>query len=594
MGKLTLWASWLSGRAVRLSVSGALTLVALGWTTSALACATPEFLGDYPKNEELPWSDNAQGVAHDDSHWFFTDTTSLLELPQNFALEDDPDFENSPNGELRRDLDDDAYQELSDLGINHFGDIEYYGGFIFAPLEKPATFDFDDLEIVPAKAYIAVFDPSDLRLVSYVEVTGYQGHKAGWVAIDPWKGYLYSSASDVSGEIFRYQIDLDHLTTYDDLPGSLTLLPDRVVLEEWNGDPLTPGLKSMQGGVFTPWGDLVIENGFYDEDDETRGGIHIFRPVGSSRDATEFRLVEESVNEVGLGGFRFAYDTGVDEEPEGIDWWNRAESSRPAFAQGQLHAMMIDNDETSTDDLYFKHYFVDYTCLPDFDGDGLATSEEADVTGTDPLDSDTDGDHISDGDEVHLVGSDPNVADSDGDGVPDGDEDTDGDGLADAAEVNTYGTDPNAADSDGDGLADGSEVNTLGTDPLDDDSDDDGLSDGLEVTSGTDPLAGDSDGDGLADGRDVEFVQAAITALPIGAFKPPGSGTKKSMLAALNDIESLLVKGRTADAIKKLRTLRTRVDGCGTAPAKDDWIVDCAAQREIRDLIDLLLANLGA
>lgn len=66
------------------------------------------------------------------------------------------------------------------------------------------------------------------------------------------------------------------------------------------------------------------------------------------------------------------------------------------------------------------------------------------------------------------------------------------------------------------------------------------------------------------------------------------------MLAALEDFESLILRGRTSDAIKKLRTLRTRIDGCGTAPAKDDWITDCAAQREIRELVDLLLANLGA
>jgi hypothetical protein len=90
----------------------------------------------------------------------------------------------------------------------------------------------------------------------------------------------------------------------------------------------------------------------------------------------------------------------------------------------------------------------------------------------------------------------------------------------------------------------------------------------------------------------VEFVQTAISALPASAFNPPGGGTRKSMLAALDDVESALLRGRTADAIKKLRTLRTHVDGCGTAPARDDWIKDCAAQRDIRDLIDGLLANL--
>jgi Bacterial TSP3 repeat len=251
------------------------------------------------------------------------------------------------------------------------------------------------------------------------------------------------------------------------------------------------------------------------------------------------------------------------------------------------------NGESDPDDLYFKHYFVDYSCLPDFDADGLATSAEVDVHGTDPLDPDTDDDGLSDAAEVNI-GTDPLKADSDGDGTPDAAEDQDGDGLTDGAEVNTYGTDPPKPDSDGDGLKDAAEVNTHGTNPLDSDSDDDGFADGFEVAHGTDPRSGDTDGDGLPDGRDVEFVQNAIAALPTAVLKPPGAGTTKAMLAALDDIESSLLSGRTADAIRKLRTLRTRVDGCGTVAGKDDWITDCAAQHEVRDLVDMLLANLGA
>jgi hypothetical protein len=550
----------------------------LAWTGPALAdpvCPPVDFLRDYPKDEELPWSENVQGVAHDDGHWFFSQQGSLLKLPTNFPLHQDPDFEDSPNGELRRELDDDAYEDLSDAGINHFGDIDQLGGFVFAPLEKPADPFFPELS--PARAFIAAFDASDLQLVSFVEVTAFQGPKAGWLAIDPWTGYLYTSPSHVSSEIYRYKLDIDHFRESGSLAESLTLLEDRVQLREADGGALTKALRHMQGGTFTPWGDLVIENGFIDDSsDVDRGGIHIFRPVGASRQATEYRLVDESVNETGPGGFKFAYDVDDDEEPEGIDWWNRGPESVPLEAQGQLHGVMIDNTqffnfESDPDDLYYKHYAVDYSCLPDFDGDGLTTSEEVDEHGTDPLDWDTDGDHISDGQEVDLVGSDPNVGDSDGDGIPDGDE-----------------------DSDGDGLTDGEEVNDHGTNPLNEDSDGDGLPDGVEIDHGTDPLAGDSDGDGLADGRDVEFIQTAIEALPASAFKPSGGGTRTAMLAILNEVEALLADGETAEAITKLNALRRRVDGCGSTAAGDDWIKDCDAQRDVRALVDLLLANLAA
>ena len=603
----------------------AATAAMLVFTAPAQACAIPDFLGDFPKDEELNWSENVQGVAHDDGHWFFTNQDSLIKLPADFDLSDDPDFAH-PTADLRRrklqdnpfdPFDDDNYDKLDELGIDHFGDIDYYGGFIWAPLEKPAIIQPDGT-VSPAKSFIAVFDPSTLDLVDWVEITAHQGPKAGWLAIDPWKGYLYTSPSHVSSQknedegtdqVYRYRIDLDALKGEDgDLDTSLTLLPHRIVLAENGGADLVQPLKHMQGGTFTPWGDLVIENGFIDDPSwEDRGGIHIFRPVGAIRNAVQFELVEngESVNEKGLGGFKFAYDSAFsldppmpdnDEEPEGIDWWDRGPDSRPAFAQGRLHAQMIDNTqfengESDPDDFYFKHYAVDYACLPDFDNDGLSTSAEVDVHRTDPLNPDSDGDGLSDKFEVDH-GTDPTNPDSDDDGKPDGDEDNDGDGLSNSAE-GTHGTDPNDADSDDDGLSDGDEVNTHNTDPNDADSDDDGFSDGFEVDHGTNPNDEDSDDDGLPDGRDVEFIQNAIAALPVSAFRPPGSGTRKSMLSALDDIESSLLRGKTADAIKKLRQLRTRVDGCGTAPAKDDWITDCDAQREIRELIDLLLENLA-
>jgi len=575
------WDSRFTVRCLRAAALLRVALAAAVWTPlgsgEALAddtCPSLDFLGDYPKDEELPWSENVQGVAHDDAHWFFTQQDSLLKLPTDFPLHQDPDFDDSPDGELRRQLDDDAYATLQDYGLNHFGDIDQYGGFIFAPMESPGLV-FGDIVIVPPKAVIAAFDASDLHVVSFVDITALQGPKAGWLAIDPWTGTLYTSPSHVSSEIYRYAIDLDQLKTSGDLATSLTLLEDRVQLRESDGSALTKTLKHMQGGAFTPWGDLVIENGFIDDSsDVDRGGIHVFRPVGASRWATEFRLVSESVNETGLGGFKFAYDVDFDEEPEGIDWWQRGSASAPLGAQGQLHGVMIDNTqffegESAPDDLYFKHYAVDYSCLPDFDADGLATSEEVDEHGTDPLDWDTDGDHISDGDEVHVIGSDPRAGDSDGDGIPDADE-----------------------DSDGDGLSDGSEVNDHGTDPLDADSDDDGLSDGLEIESGTDPLASDSDGDGLPDGSDVEFVQTAVHSLAASVFKSSGSGTQNASLSLLNDVESLLASGNTAEAVEKLAALRRRVDGCGTAPAPDDWILNCDAQRDIRALVDLLVTNL--
>jgi hypothetical protein len=196
-------------------------------------------------------------------------------------------------------------------------------------------------------------------------------------------------------------------------------------------------------------------------------------------------------------------------------------------------------------------------------------------------------------------------ADSDDDGLPDGvelaigtdpfDPDSDDDGLSDGDEVNVHGTDPLDADSDDDGLSDGDEVNVHGTDPLDADSDDDGLSDGLEVALGLDPLDADTDDDGIPDGQDTEFIENAINALGDDAFKDSstGEGLRNAMLHLLENAERTVARGQTDQAIHHLENLRTHLDGCGATADNNDWIVDCDAQIQIRDLLDLLIANLS-
>lgn len=214
----------------------------------------------------------------------------------------------------------------------------------------------------------------------------------------------------------------------------------------------------------------------------------------------------------------------------------------------------------------------------DSDDDGLTDGAEL-ALGTDPFDSDTDDDGLSDGDEVNVHGTDPLDPDTDDDGLNDGDE------IA-------LGTDPFDPDSDDDGLTDGDEVHVYGTDPLDPDTDDDGLTDGLEVSLGLNPLDPDSDDDGIPDGSDSEFLQAAVELLDASAFK--GNGHRTAILAHLDNIEKRVSQGKVDQALNELGHLRSKMDGCGTEADNTDWIIDCAAQVEIRALLDLLVANLSA
>ena len=43
----------------------------------------------------------------------------------------------------------------------------------------------------------------------------------------------------------------------------------------------------------------------------------------------------------------------------------------------------------------------------------------------------------------------------------------------------------------------------------------------------------------------------------------------------------------------KLENIREHVDGCGAEADGDDWIRTCSEQVQVRELVDLLIANLG-
>jgi hypothetical protein len=601
--------------------------VSLLFATAAAALTCPDFpdtqfLGDYP-NDELGWTDNVQGVAHDEGHWFFTTQSDpfLIRFPVGFDLANEFDPEDSdtwPPGALAIPMP----EALEDAGYEDFKDLDQAKGFLFVPVvgEDPDT----DASITG----IAVFN-TGLGYVGLYPIT--QIDHASFAAFNLHDGHIYVSRPKVSvpkEPLLKYAVSFEHLAN-GDAGNAFTFAGEFPVA-------IDPPLVNMQGAAFTPWGDLYLVNGL-DCDPPDRGGIHLFDSSG--------QLLDESTNVPGgLGTFNFQYDpceSGEGEEPEGADWWNRDAGPGSPGIGGQLHVIMLDNDEVDEDDLYFKHYFVDYSCIADEDEDGdeLTNGDEIYLTGTDPRNADTDGDELSDGVELNVLGTDPLDTDSDDDLIPDGDEDADGDGLSnadevnvhgtdpvdwdsdddllsDGDEVNTYGTDPLVDDTDGDGLTDGDEVLTYGTDPLDADTDDDGLSDGdevklygtdptdadtdddllddgLEVTYGTDPLDGDTDDDGLLDGQDVEFIQNAIQALQDTSFRPPGQGTRTAMLSLLDAVEKRLLAGQVAQAVKQLEMLRNkRLDGCGGAPDVNDWIRECVDQAEVRALIDLLIANL--
>jgi hypothetical protein len=543
-------------------------------------CPTHFWFGNSPSHSDAPdWSEDAQGVAHsEDGHWFFTandgddDPHRLLEYDSDWKAIDGERDEGRGSGILG------IPPVLAALGYNHYGDLDQYHGYLFIPFTAPG------------RAAIAAIRASDLHFVDFVELQDCCQPTVGWVAVNPaermagvapTKVALYTSLSHIT-EFIRYTLDIDKL---EDLSVKGDWLSDQTPapLLEMDGSPVTVPFRHMQGGTFSPWGDFYIVNGFPGETPaHARGGIHLFRRNAAGL----WQLIQDSVQDtpdIGDAIFGYEYDPfstpdELAQEPEGIDWWSRSNDPASRYP-GQLHAILLDNDITD-DAIWLKHYRVDYWCVTndDTDQDGLTDGDEVDFYGTSPILADTDGDGVNDGSDAFPT--DPTEAtDTDGDGIGNNaDTDDDDDGVLDVDDA--FPTDPTeSADADGDGTGDNADV----------DDDNDGLPDTLDLA----PNDPDADGDGLLDGQDVEFVQGAVASLASVALRPPGGGSRTAMLSVLEDVEALLLVDDTAGAIQKLLNLRGRLDGCGSRPDSNDWVVLCTRQIDLRTLVDLLRSNLA-
>ncbi|MGH7820443.1 MAG: HYR domain-containing protein [Candidatus Binatia bacterium] len=192
----------------------------------------------------------------------------------------------------------------------------------------------------------------------------------GWVAVDPGGALVSSEFEDVT-ELRRYAIDWARLR---DTGEAVISFLDFVVLQDETGAPLE--LEHLQGGEFADddGSILYLSNGFLGSQDPS-WGVHVFRTrSGSGAECRGLggscvvaRRIERSHD--GPGGFAYEFDPSdcvncPREEPEGLTFWDLDADGRAPGVGGQLHVILLDNDEDSSDDVYVKHYrrsFADQT-----------------------------------------------------------------------------------------------------------------------------------------------------------------------------------------------------------------------------------------
>lgn len=89
----------------------------------------------------------------------------------------------------------------------------------------------------------------------------------------------------------------------------------------------------------------------------------------------------------------------------------------------------------------------------------------------------------------------------------------------------------------------------------------------------------------------IQRAQADIAALDRAVFK--NGNMRNALLNKLNAVIASVEAGRYTDALEQLDSdILGKTNGCasGAGPDKNDWILDCAAQRQVRE--DILLAAL--
>lgn len=308
-----------------------------------------KYLGNYPADRNNGWSEGLQGVAHDQNHWFFTQKDKLWKFPVGHDLKQSV-MDRVGN---RLEYKIPANVKLVPIpkvhksnGYDHFGDLVHHNGYLYIPLEAEEGKN-------SSKPILAVFRASTLAYVGFAPMP--KQTKAGWVSINPSNNKLYSSGNNLnySDQLIVYNVSVNESKQN---PISLTYHSVKSLYDEQGRTIVLK--RYMQGGDFSDDGKfLFLVNGRASSGTPAKdGGVWVF----------DFKTGKKLLKSESSGPFKYEYHPGAPniEEPEGITFWNRNDYQIPDI-EGNLHVILLNNNVTSSDSFWFKHYRVgDIKTLP--------------------------------------------------------------------------------------------------------------------------------------------------------------------------------------------------------------------------------------
>jgi hypothetical protein len=133
----------------------------------------------------------SQGVATDGQSWFFSWQYGLSRV----SLDGKTTITNNALA---------IPSQISGQGGNHIGDIDYANGTIYAPIEDGSAYQHP---------YIALYNATTLAFTGTAYPLPVQLQPGGvpWVAVDPGRGYVYTSEWDPTTTLNVYSLTDMHL-----------------------------------------------------------------------------------------------------------------------------------------------------------------------------------------------------------------------------------------------------------------------------------------------------------------------------------------------------------------------------------------------
>ena len=302
------------------------------------------YLGDWPGKTTPGWNVEAQGLAHDQENWYIAQDLKIWRIPVWHDLNSNAEGLGFTNVLL-------AKTPLFAEDYYHFGDPECFehGGQTFLLVPVEGARDLEHGHRGAPHPAIALFRADSLTFVGRDYL--YEQGGAPWCAVDT-NGNVYSSNFDVNNDypIRKYAVNWANVIASGEFHLSA---PEKIWLT--NESETVLNLPRVQGGVITPSGTLLYLVAGYvkvlggsDPALLDTDGIHAF-------DLNSGREVRRSDRHSGIFRFDWNPDFPVQEEPEGLTFWDLDDGRAPNIS-GQLHVLLLDNDAPDDDDILVKHY----------------------------------------------------------------------------------------------------------------------------------------------------------------------------------------------------------------------------------------------